>query len=161
MRRNRPGIHRIMKYIILVLLIAFLTVLMLYASESTKAFTDVERAVSASLDDNVLSKETEAGFKRAFGLNAADYDGVMYYVSDFNLSAEEVLLVRVKSDSQTKEILTAIEERIAAQKADFGDHVPEAVGLLDRAKTSVRGKYVFFAVSEKADEYLKAFRDNL
>ena len=95
------------------------------------------------------------------GLNAADYAGTAYYSAESTISASEVLLIRIKSDDQIKEITDAIDKRIESRKNDFGDYLPEQAGLLDNAKQSVRGAYVFYAVSPDADAYLKAFNSSL
>ena len=46
MRTNGFGIARIMKYVVLVLVIAFVAMLMIYASGSRRPFKGVEDAVS-------------------------------------------------------------------------------------------------------------------
>lgn len=48
-----------------------------------------------------------------------------------------------KSETQTAEISSAIEERIKTRMNDFEGYAPESVQLLEDAKKSVRGKYVF------------------
>lgn len=152
---------RFMKYISVVLILLFIVVLMLFTSGSSKPFDEVEKKVEASLDTENLVKQDQAALKRNFGLNAADYSGVMYYSSEFSISAEEVLLVQVKNDSQVQEVVNAMEDRIQTRKNDFEGYAPEQVKLLEDAQQSVRGKYIFFAVSSKADKYMDVFRDSL
>lgn len=43
-----------------------------------------------------MKRQDGTALKRNFGLNAADYDGVMYYSSEFSISSEEVLLIKAK-----------------------------------------------------------------
>ena len=85
----------------------------------------------------------------------------MYYASESNISAEEVLLIRVKDESQIQDVTEAIEERIEGRMNDFDGYAPEEVKLLEGAKLSVRGRYIFLAVAPKADEYLAAFGSGL
>lgn len=161
MKTERLKYAYIMKYVTLVLTVAFVVLIMLYTSGSNKPFEDVEQAVSSSLDQDGLEKQSGASFKREFGLTEADYAGVMYYASGFSMSAEEVLLIRVHSESQAAEVVEAIEARLEARKNDFEGYMPEAVKLIEDAKKSVRGKDIFFAVSPKADEYLDIFAKSL
>ena len=156
-----PVVIRIMKYVILLLILAFIVLLLLYASGSSKPFQEVEAAVSQALDKSEPTEQEPSSFKRNFGLNAADYSGVMYYSSEAAISAEEVLLVRVNSEDQIQEVRDAIEEWIQSKKEDFDGYAPEEVKLLEDARQSVRGKYIFFAASSKADEYLDVFNRNL
>ncbi len=161
MRTDGFGIARVMKYVVLVLIAAFVAVLMIYASGSSRPFEEVEDAVSRSLDKSNLTLQDGAAFKRKFGLSEADYAGVMYYASEFSISAEEVLVVLVKEESQVQEVTEAIDRQVEARKNDFDGYAPEEVKLLEDAKQSVRGRYIFFAAAPKAEEYLEAFSDSL
>ena len=115
MRTNGFGIARIMKYVVLVLVIAFVAMLLIYASGSSRPFKEVEDAVSRSLDKSNLTLQDGAAFKREFGLSEADYAGVMYYASEFSISAEEVLVVLVKDESQVQEVTEAIDKQVEAR----------------------------------------------
>ena len=161
MRTDGFGIARVMKYVVLVLIAAFVAVLMIYASGSSRPFEEVEDAVSRSLDKSNLTLQDGAAFKRKFGLSEADYAGVMYYASEFSISAEEVLVVLVKEESQVQEVTEAIDRQVEARKNDFDGYAPEEVKLLEDAKQSVRGRYIFFAAAPKAEKYLKTFSDSL
>ena len=134
---------------------------MLYTSSSNKPFDEIKQSVADALDKSNLKERDAASFKRDTGLNAADYSGVMYYASESNISAEEVLLIRVKDESQIQDVTEAIEERIEGRMNDFDGYAPEEVKLLEGAKLSVRGRYIFLAVAPKADEYLAAFGSSL
>ncbi len=161
MRSGRMNIARFMKYVILLLIVAFVVLLFLYTSGSSRSFDEVEEAVSSSLDKSNLTQQDGAAFKREFGLSEADYAGVMYYASEFSISAEEVLLVKVNDESQVQEVREAIEKRVEARKNDFDGYAPEEVKLLEDAKQSVRGRFIFFAVAPKAEEYLEVFSSSL
>ena len=120
-----------------------------------RPFEKVEKSVEASLDKDNMKRQDGTALKRNFGLNAADYDGVMYYSSEFSISSEEVLLIKAKSETQTAEISSAIEERIKTRMNDFEGIAPESVQLLEDAKKSVRGKYVFLPLRRGAEKYLE------
>lgn len=160
-RKNRPGVPEIVKYIVFVLIIIYVVLLLLFASGSSKPFEEVSAAVSGSLDTETLTQMDDRMLKRNFGLNSADYDGVMYYASASSMSVEEVLLIRVKSRDQIQQISEAIDERIDARMDAFEGYAPDQVRLLEDAQQSVRGKYVFFAVSSRAMEYRNAFDTSL
>lgn len=161
MSEKRLSMPEIMKYVTLGLIVAFVVLLMINMSGSNAPFADVAKAVEQSLDQSNLTKQGDQMLKRSFGLNSADYEGVMYYSSEFNMSAEEVLLIKVKDEGQVRAAADAIESRIAARKEAFDGYVPEEVKLLDDAKLSIRGKYIFFAVAPKADTYLSVFSQSL
>ena len=161
MRHGNISAARVMKYIVLAAVLAFVVLLMLFTSESSRPFEEVAKAVEDSLDDESLIEQNGARLKRNFGLNAADYSGVMYYSSESNISAEEVLLIKVKNTDQIQQVTNAIEDRVEARRNDFEGYLPEEVQLLDDARQSVRGTYIFYAASPKADEYLDTFSASL
>lgn len=161
MTAGRPKIAYIMKYVVLALIVVFVVMLMLNMSGSSRPFEDVEKDVESALNTEELTKQEDSQFKRNFGLTAADYSGVMYYASGVSMSADEVLLIKVKSDDQVQEVTAAVEERIASRKNDFEGYAPEEAKLLDNAVQSVRGRYIFYAVSADAQRYLEVFRDSL
>ena len=138
---------RVMRYVTLLLIVGFVALLLIYTSGSNRPFEKVEKSVEASLDKENMKRQDGTALKRNFGLNAADYD--------------EVLLIKAKSETQTAEISSAIEERIKTRMNDFEGYAPESVQLLEDAKKSVRGKYVFFAAAPGAEKYLEIFNNSL
>ena len=161
MKTGKISAARVMKYVTLAAILAFVIILMLFMSGSTRPFDEVKEAVAESLDPDELTEQDGARLKRDFGLNAADYSGVAYYSAKSTISASEVLLIRVDNDSQVRTVTDAIDSRIESRKNDFASYIPEQYALLENAKISVRGNYIFYAVSEKADDYLNAFSGSL
>jgi len=161
MTERQLKLYPVLKYVSVLLILAYIVVLMLYASGSKKAFKEVEASVSQVLDADELTQMDEQMLKRNFGLNSADYSGVMYYSSESSISAEEVLMIRVKSTKQIEKVTDAITERKKERIADFDEYLPEQVKLLEDSQESVRGKYIFFAVSKKAADYRAVFDRSL
>lgn len=159
--KRRSRIPQIMKYVVLAAILAYIAVLMAFASGSSRPFEEVEAAVSSALGDSGLTEMDSQMLKRNFGLNSADYVGVMYYASESSMSAEEVLLIRVSNDAQVQEVTDAVNERIEARINAFEGYAPEQVKLLEDAQQSVRGRYIFFAAAPDAEEYRAVFDSSL
>ena len=51
--------------------------------------------------------------RRYYGLNSADYEGVMLYTAESSMSAQEILLVKTKTTEQAEEVKAAVEQRRA------------------------------------------------
>ena len=151
MTEKRQRMISAMKYILLVIIVGYLVILMLYASGSKRTFSEVSKAVSSVLDSKELVQMDDQMLKRNYGLNSADYKGVLYYSSPSSISAAEVLVIQVKNDAQRK----------AQRIEDFDSYLPEQVKLLEDSQESIRGRYIFFAVSSKASEYRSAFDKSL
>ena len=161
MRIEKSDIPYMMKYVAFAAIIVFIIVMMLFMSGSNKSFSEVKTSVEGALDASELTEQDTASFRRSFGLNEADYAGVAYYSAGSSILASEVLLIRVDNDSQVRTVTDAIDSRIESRKNDFASYIPEQYALLENAKISVRGNYIFYAVSEKADDYLNAFSGSL
>lgn len=161
MRIEKSDIPYMMKYVAFAAIIVFIIVMMLFMSGSNKSFSEVKTSVEGALDASELTEQDAASFRRSFGLNEADYAGVAYYSAGSSILASEVLLIRVDNDSQVRTVTDAIDSRIESRKNDFASYIPEQYALLENAKISVRGNYIFYAVSEKADDYLIAFSGSL
>jgi hypothetical protein len=153
--------YTVFKYVITVEILVFLTLLMVYTSGSTRAFEEVSSAVEQALPLSRLQKASAQGLKRYYGLNQAEYEGVMLYTAESALSAEEFLLIQVKDEGQMEQVKQAVEERIASRLNDFEGYVPEEAQRMKEAKISVRGKYLFFVVSSDADLIMDLFTMSL
>ena len=81
----------------------------------------------------------------------------MYYSSPSSISAAEVLVIQVKNDAQIENVTNAIAQRKAQRIEDYDSYLPEQVRLLEDSQESIRGRYIYIAVSSKASEYRSAF----
>lgn len=163
MNRIRTSVHiaGVLKYVVVLVILVYIVLLMIYTSGSTKSFEQVMGLVEPSVKTENLVKQDSQAFKRYYGLNSADYNGVMFYSSDFNISAEEVLLIEVKSEKQVQQVRDAVNERLESRKNAFEEYAPEQIKLLADAQLLVRGKYIFMAVSPDAAEYASIFINSL
>ena len=130
MTEKRQRMISAMKYILLVIIVGYLVILMLYASGSKRTFSEVSKAVSSVLDSKELVQMDDQMLKRNYGLNSADYKGVLYYSSPSSISAAEVLVIQVKNDAQIENVTNAIAQRKEQRIEDFDSYLPEQVKLL-------------------------------
>ena len=129
MTEKRQRMISAMKYIVLAIIVGYLVILMLYASGSKRAFSEVSKALSSVLDSKELVQMDDQMLKRNYGLNSADYKGVLYYSSPSSISAAEVLVIQVKNDAQIENVTNAIAQRKAQRIEDFDSYLPEQFGL--------------------------------
>lgn len=150
-----------LKFVSVVLILVYIMLLLIYTSGSTKPFADIAAEVEQNLDTETLVKMDTQALKRYYGLNSADYEGVMLYASQFNISAEEVLMIEVKSDQQMQEVRDAVDKRLETRLQTFEGYAPEQVQLIEQAQIQVRGQILFLAVSPHAESYAAAFAKSL
>ncbi len=162
--KNQPAqipFSDVWKYIFLAALGLFVVLMFVFNSDSSKSFSEVEASIESQIDTSSLVWANEQTFKQDYGLNEADYDGVMFYVSANYLEAQELLLVKVKNDEQLLEVEEAIDKRIENRRNDFEGYLPDEVLLLDDAIVTIRGNYIFLVISEDAEAYQQAFIQGL
>lgn len=143
------------------MILVYVVLLLIYTSGSTKPFDEVAAVVEAQLDKENLVRQDARALKRYYGLNSADYEGVMYYSAEFSISALEVLLIEAKTDQQVQEVRDAVEERLENRKNTFEGYAPEQAQLIRQAQIQVRGRFIFLAVSPDAEDYVAAFAKSL
>ena len=56
----------------------YVVLLLIYSSGSTKVFDEVAGSVKAGLNTERLIKQNTQALKRFYGVNSADYEGVMF-----------------------------------------------------------------------------------
>ncbi len=161
--RMTAGISRteIFKYLAGFLLLMYVVLLLIYSSGSTKVFDEVAGSVEAGLNTERLIKQNTQALKRFYGVNSADYEGVMFYTAKDSISAEEILLVKAKNDRQVQILKDAVQKRLDNRKDIFENMAPGQVRMLDKARVLVRGRFVFVVVSKDAKEYAELFAGSL
>lgn len=150
-----------LKYVTLAAAIGYIVLLIVFTGGSTKPFQEIEQGLEQSIDTDTLEKTDMQALKRYYGLNAADYAGVMMYTSKSSMSTEEVVLIKVKDNGQMEQVMGAVEKRIESRKNDFEGYSPKQMQMLEEAQISVRGKYLFMAISPRAQEYKTAYTRSL
>lgn len=150
-----------LKCVVILGIAVYIGFLLHYVGGSDQKFSKVREEIEQVVETRRLKNAGEQGLKRYYGLNGADYEGVLCYVATTSMSAQELLVIKVKEESQVQEVETAIERRLADRKNDFAGYAPKQVELLEHAEISIRGTYIFLAVSPKASVYRDTFSKSL
>ena len=125
---------------------------------SKTPFEEVRQAVADVVVMDAMQEGDDAVFRRLYGLDPANYDGVYLLWPLSNMDAEEVLLVRLKDPGDADAVLQAIDARIATQKKSFDGYGVQQFDLLENhCVVEARGNDILFAVGANADELRQAF----
>lgn len=149
------------RIVMVLLLIGFIISLQSGDKISDANIDDVEQAVIAQLDMSAVQKSTNINLKKFYGLNAADYEGVVFYSPVTNMDAEELLIVKLKDTSQAEAVETAINKRLETQMNTFEGYGVEQYALLENHVLDVRGNYILYVVHTDAAKADQVFRDSL
>lgn len=162
-KKNSTGLILFVVRSILVFLLLAAMVSTQFAERNSRTSIDtVAENIFSSIDaGSQMQKSSNRMFKKFYGLNAGDYDGVIFYKPVSGMDAQEMLIVRLKNRSQSEHVVQAIEQRLASQKNSFEGYGVEQMALLENAVLDARGNYVFYIVHEEAGNADHAFRGSL
>lgn len=149
---------RIGMVIALFIFIIFLQVGTRDSKASLKTVTD---SVMKKVDTKAIEESTNRMFKKFYGLNANDYEGVTLYAPKTNMDAEEVLIIKLKDSSQAEAVAEAINTRLETQKSSFEGYGVEQFALLENHILDIQGNFILYIVHPDADKADQAFRDSL
>ena len=149
------------RYGMLMLLVVFIVALLGADKTSETKIETVEKAVEKEVPLTGMHSVQSQMVKRLYGLNVNDYEGVVLYISDSNMGAEELLIVKLADTSQAEAVESAVQTRIENQENSFEGYGVEQYQLLQEHVLDVEGNYVFFMVHKEAQKAQKAFLKNL
>ncbi len=126
-----------------------------------KTIKEIEKTMINQVELKKMEKGDSKTLKRFYQLNANDYDGVLLYTPESTMDVNEMLIIKVKDKSQIESLEDSIDSRINYQLQSFSGYGPEQCSLVDNYELKTKGDFVFFAISENAEELKEAFLDSI
>ena len=126
-----------------------------------KSVDQIENSMKKEVKFEKMEKGDSKSLKRFYKLNANDYDGFILYTPQSTMDVNEVLIVKVKDKSQIESLEDSIDSRINYQLQSFSGYGPEQCALVNDYELKTKGDFVFFAVSENAQQIKEAFLDSI
>lgn len=142
----------------LLVLAGILALLLLRKTPADIPLSDIRTLLTTQFTPEEMEEAGDMRMKRAFSLNAADFDEYIYFAPDNTMSVNEFLLIKCRDESRIPEILSAFEGRLAVQKKNFEGYGTDQTALLNAALTGSEGSYAWFIVGTDAEAWLKAVK---
>lgn len=146
-------------------MICILTLTVLFISgcgiNENKNLGDIEKDISSNVSLEKMEKGDSKTLKRYYGLNSNDLEEFVLYTPKSTMDVDELLIVKVKDSSQIESMQDTIDSRVNKQIESFSGYGPKQCELLENYEMKVKGNYVFFAVSENAQEMKDTFKDSI
>lgn len=140
------------------ILVLIITVLLWQSEPADIPLDTIEEQLELNTSDYEMEKAGAMRLKRAYGINAADYEEVLYYIPSNTMSVDEFLIIRLSDESQLDSVQEAIENRLAAQKKAFDGYGTDQTALLENAVIYQTGTYICLFISEDATAWYKAVK---
>ncbi len=142
--------------------LVLLALLLVNTADSTADPGRVAEAVTKTLDMTHMQEGDNRRVNQLYGLNPADYEACILYCSDTHTQARELLIIKLRDQSQQAQVRSAIQARLASQKTTFKGWGTEQLTLLnEHALVDIRGNYVLFVVHEAAANAREAFAGSI
>jgi len=158
---RRALILRIISVSMVIALAAVIIVSLSGSSESSRSVDEVAAQVTGLFENDKSEKSPERMFKKHYGLNAQDYEGVVLYSPISNMDAEELLIVKVSDPEQMDALVQAVKDRLETQTNIYEGYAPAQYDLCLHAVTCEEGNFLLFVVHENADQIEAAFKKAL
>lgn len=150
------------KWVFLILIVLFIFwQVFSRGSESRADFSQVSEAVVSAADLSDMTEGDNQMVRRLYGLDPADYDGVLLYYPSSNMGAEEILVVRLRDMAQQETVEAAMRARIQSQMDVFEGYAPEQYATLEQGVVEVQGNYLLLVVAKDTAPVRQAFLDAL
>lgn len=144
-----------------VVLLVFIILLQAGSKNSSSSINAVTKSVIKSIETEGMEEGSNRLFKKFYGLNANDYEGVTLYAPVTNMDAEELLIIKLKDSSQADSVTEAINNRLETQKSSFEGYGIEQFELLENSILDVQGNFILYIVHPDASKADQAFRNSL
>lgn len=96
-------------------------------------------------------------FKRDFGFNTNDYEGVVYYGHETIMETETLLIIKLADESQGATVIDTISGYNEDNMELFKSYAPEQYELLKNSVLEQKGNYILYTVSDNAQNVEKLF----
>ncbi len=120
---------------------------------SAKALADVILD-GGSFKDNLAEVDKTMALTRLYSLDPEQIEDSMFYTNS-QATAEEIAVIKVKSEDYIQSVKDAYTARIEDQKNACESYLPDEMPKLESAIIYENGKYIVLCVSENNDEALE------
>lgn len=124
-------------------------------NESDAKEPDVQTVADTLLEegdfkDKLAPVDKTMALTRLYALDEGIAESCAFYTNS-NATAEEIAVIKVKSEENADTVKAAYEKRVEEQKAACKDYLPDEMPKLDKAIIYTHGNYVVLCVSNDSD----------
>lgn len=161
MNNKSISVLTIIRIAMVVVLLAFVIFLQAGNKSSNASLEDVTESVVGTLDLEGMQESNNRMFQKFYGLDPEDYEGVTLYSPASNMDAQELLIIKLKDNSQAEAVTEAINTRLETQMNSFEGYGIEQYAMLEDHVLDVQGNFILYIVHPDAGQADEAFRNSL
>ena len=161
MNKQNISVLTILRIAMVAALLIFVIVLQAGNKSSNASLESVTEKVLAAVDQEGMQESNNRMFQKFYGLEAEDYEGVTLYSPASNMDAQELLIIKLKDNSQAEAVTEAINARLETQMNSFEGYGIEQYAMLEDHILDVQGNFILYVVNPNAQAADEAFRNSL
>ena len=150
---------RIIQILSVAVLVLFILALVQEETPVDLTLSEVEEMLLEKTELEGMTASDSLRFKRAYGLNAEDYEWVLYYEPETTMDVSELLIVKILGSDQAATVSAAMESRISQQENNFDGYGTDQLAILEDAIVYSNDMYVCLLISADSRTLMEAVRD--
>lgn len=156
--------RKIRKLFILSLLTMICTVGVLSGCSKEEAKNISVTEINKKIEENVDISEMRPGnmdkLKKLYNIKEDEVEEFILYTAPTNIKADELAIIKVKKSESIENIEANISKRVKQKGNTFKDYLPEEYYLIENHILSNKDNYIFFVISDKAEDIENAFNES-
>lgn len=148
---------------ILVVILAFAMIFSFTACADKKAknpdVSEIMNAVKKDIKFEDMADIEKEKIKTYIDINLDEVEQLKYIIAGDGITADEVLIVKVKDGTDTSDIKSKIEKSRENKKELFKSYSPEEMPKIESSVLEIKGNYVFYAITSDNSKAKKIFND--
>ena len=161
MNKQNISMLTILRIAMVAALLIFMIVLQVGNRNSNASLESVSQEVLGAADQDGMQESNNRMFQKFYGLDDQDYEGVTLYSPVSNMDAQELLIIKLKDNSQAEAVTEAINARLETQMNSFEGYGIEQYAMLEDHILDVQGNFILYVVNPNAQAADEAFRNSL
>ena len=123
--------------------------------------TLIEKEITSTINTENFSKGSLKELRRFFNINSDDILDFLIYTPAYTMDVNEILILKLKDNSNIDAIKDAIDARVESQIQTFGSYGPTQCALLEDYIVKSKGNYIFYSVSPDNEKIYEIFKESI
>lgn len=117
----------------------------------------INKTIEETVDISQMRTGDMDKLKKLYDIKEDEVEEFVLYTAPTNIKADELAIIKVKKSESIENIKNNISKRVEKKGNSFKDYLPEEYYLIENHILTTKGNYIFFVISDKAEDIENAF----
>ncbi len=108
----------------------------------------LRKNLSQVIDDEQMDKGDSSKLRKLYYISKNEIEDFILYAPKSNMDANEVLVLKGKSEEVIQQLKVKVEGRIKKQSDSFNSYRPEEYDIISNRVLDIKGKYLILIISK-------------